>query len=678
MLSEVTLYTVVCHGGRMEPRCWLISLAMDVDIHYWSERKAERLIVCEPRLHIGQATMLQELFRIRSWEASGVRGLAVSLPLIMKEAERAADGWQWRNVMKRSVTFREVALAGRKGRYECMNGWDKGGTVVYLEALQTAIRGRALIPGEIVRLLRDAGMQDAEQQWTKLVQAAVVHGFAEMTNGVQLTYRKPHPLARRALMHRCRRCGSGEQTMHRTPCAVCGEVCTYCEACLTMGRVRFCTPLVIGTGAVERVDDADHAGDTDHADDAGKEVIHLIRGDETLHVGARREVAQGGRGARALEQWIREEPDRWGLSLPQKDAVTEVLRFVASRQSNPRSAAYERHVDRRQSRMFLLWAVTGAGKTEMIFPVIAYALFAKKRILIATPRQDVVKELHPRMKRAFPEAKMVVLYGGSEERFATGDIVLATTHQLLRFGQAFDIVIIDEMDAFPFRDNAMLEYAAEKVCRPHGCYIYLSATPPVEMQKRARRGRIAYAMVPVRFHGYPLPIPQCVRIPPIRQVIGRGKLPGKLRRRLDHSLERGAQVFMFVPRISWIEPLVELLGRSYPDYRVEGASSIDPMRGEKVLHFRDRAVRILVTTTILERGVTVGCSDVYILDADASLFDEASLVQMAGRAGRSANDPAGSVYFCGEQPNQAQKRAIRHIRRMNRIARSRGYMRKGE
>ena len=33
------------------------------------------------------------------------------------------------------------------------------------------------------------------------------------------------------------------------------------------------------------------------------------------------------------------------------------------------------------------------------------------------------------------------------------------------------------------------------------------------------------------------------------------------------------------------------------------------------------------------------------MDADAALFDEAALVQMAGRAGRSADDPCGRVYY---------------------------------
>ena len=112
-------------------------------------------------------------------------------------------------------------------------------------------------------------------------------------------------------------------------------------------------------------------------------------------------------------------------------------------------------------RQFLLWAVTGAGKTEMIFPLIESCIGRGGRALIATPRRDVVPELDPRIRRAFPETTVVTLYGGSAQRWEQGQITLATTHQLFRFRHAFDLVIIDELDAFPYHNDPMLHYAAE-------------------------------------------------------------------------------------------------------------------------------------------------------------------------------------------------------------------------
>ena len=59
----------------------------------------------------------------------------------------------------------------------------------------------------------------------------------------------------------------------------------------------------------------------------------------------------------------------------------------------------------------LLWAVTGAGKTEMIFSTIEQAIQNRERICIASPRVDVCLELFPRLQAAFKSVEMVLLHG---------------------------------------------------------------------------------------------------------------------------------------------------------------------------------------------------------------------------------------------------------------------------
>ncbi|MNO38676.1 Transcription-repair-coupling factor [compost metagenome] len=312
----------------------------------------------------------------------------------------------------------------------------------------------------------------------------------------------------------------------------------------------------------------------------------------------------------------------------------------------------------------------------MIFPLLEAVLAAGGRALVATPRRDVVLELAPRLAKAFPAETLAVLYGGSAERWVSGRLTLATTHQLLRFHHGFDLVIIDELDAFPYHNDPMLAYAAEQACKVDGSFIYLSATPPQEMQRLVRLGKLPHARVPVRFHGHPLPVPQHLAMPSVQTCLKRENLPRSLIHTLRKSLEREAQIFCFVSRIAHIEGLLILLRRSFSGVVIEGTSSKDPSRADKVTAFRSRVISLLVTTTILERGVTVPRSDVFILDADSDLFDEASLVQMAGRAGRSKDDPAGRVVFASPQWTRSQRGAISQIRTMNLIARRKGYISK--
>ena len=501
------------------------------------------------------------------------------------------------------------------------------------------LQGRALLSSEALALLGAAGAAlpagAAPASWSaaaRALQLAALLGQLRLGGAVApqpqprlLRWRQALGAAPRQLL-RCQRCGSGTARMRRTPCAACGRACAYCEACLTMGRSRECGLLIHG------MPDAFGA---------------------PIQAGASSAIdLTADRIAARLAPWK--------LSPAQTAAAAAALQYIESDDSAPK-------------RRFLLWAVTGAGKTEMIYPLVESCLQRGGRVLIATPRRDVVLELNPRIRRAFPSFKVVTLYGGSAERWEYGDITLATTHQLFRFRETFDLVVIDEIDAFPFHNEPTLHYAADNVCKAQGVTVILSATPPLEMRRDASSGRLAHVRVPVRFHGHPLPVPVHLYIPKVRLMLQKKKLPRRLISALQHSIDRGAQLFVFVQKIKDVEPLVERLRKTFQNVKLDGTSSQDEDRNAKILAFRDRDFRLLVTTTILERGVTIPKSDVFILDADGNLFDEASLVQMAGRAGRSLEDPWGYVYFCGSSHTRSQKLAIRQIRVMNRIARRQRY-----
>ncbi|WP_256256625.1 helicase-related protein [Paenibacillus sp. BC26] len=552
------------------------------------------------------------------------------------------------------------------------------------------VQGRALLSSEALALLGAAGAAGlagaVAVPWSAAapaLQLAALLGQLRL-GGAVAPQPQPRLLRWREALGarprprlRCRRCGSGTARMRRTACAACGRACAYCEACLTMGRSRECGLLIHGMPSSSAASTLATGASPASSATAASAVF-------TASPALSAPVASLAPSATAASAVFTASPapsapvaspmpivsaspatvaPSWGLSPAQKAAAEAALNFMAA--SHPRQSA---------PRRFLLWAVTGAGKTEMIFPLIEACLHRRGRALIATPRRDVVLELDPRIRKAFPAATVVTLYGGSEQCWEQGEITLATTHQLFRFHQGFDLVVIDEIDAFPFHNDAMLHFAADNVCKPDGVNILLSATPPAELRRAAKLGRLEHVRVPVRFHRHPLPVPIQCQIPAVRNILGKRTLPRHLLKTLGQSINRGAQLFVFAQQIRDVEPLVERLRLAFPTIVVEGTSSKDPARADKVTRFRDRSIRLLVTTTILERGVTVPKSDVFILDADGKLFDDASLIQMAGRAGRSKDDPAGRVYFYGSSRTRAQQSAIRQIKSMNRIARRSGYL----
>lgn len=528
--------------------------------------------------------------------------------------------------------------------------------------LGRALEGRCLTAEEFQKWLQHQWPTLDVTQWKRWAQLFYLMGKLRYTAGIMPVHqlraegggifaRTLQRLRSRLSSHSehhlaCARCGSTGELLVWTDCESCGQRCPYCKGCLTMGRSRGCSVLLIGLGASSKL--LPHEGHIFCPLNASDSDAASIRETESVDIG------------------------KWGLSPAQHEAVREGLHFLRNGIDAERSSSAPAITD--QTVPFLIWAVTGAGKTEMIYPLIDQVLRWKGKVAVAAPRKDVVMELKPRMKKAFPQLEVIALYGGSEECWANASLVLATTHQLMRFEDAFDLVIIDELDAFPYHGDPKLAFAAKKALASQGRMIYLSATPPKPMQRLVEQRKLPHVKVPVRFHRHPLPVPQLIRVPKVKEWLKSRRLPRRLKQALDHSIEREAQIFLFAPAIRWVEPLVRLLRNSYPALQIGGTSSVDPYRDEKVLDFRAGKWSMLVTTTILERGVTIPKSDVFVLDADSHLFDEAALVQMAGRAGRSPQDPHGLVFFAASTCTASQKGAVRQIRHMNRLAKRKGYL----
>ncbi|MFB4165207.1 DEAD/DEAH box helicase [Alteribacillus sp. JSM 102045] len=311
----------------------------------------------------------------------------------------------------------------------------------------------------------------------------------------------------------------------------------------------------------------------------------------------------------------------------------------------------------------LVWAVCGAGKTEILFPGLEQALQSGERVLLATPRTDVVLELLPRLQRVFPNASMAGLHGKSEEKQLPAQLIIATTHQTMRFTDAFDIVIIDEVDAFPFTADTSLVQAVTNAKKKKAATIYLTATPTKILQKRVHKNTLSVTKIPRRYHDHPLPVPRFQWSGPWKKRLEKGRLPAPIQTWCEQRLQSRTPVFLFVPSVESLKKITAILKNI--DASIEGVHSADEERLSKVEAFRIGSVELLVTTTILERGVTVPGVEVAVFGAEEDIFTESALVQIAGRAGRSKDQPEGDVVFFHFGKTTAMTAARRHILNMN-------------
>lgn len=320
----------------------------------------------------------------------------------------------------------------------------------------------------------------------------------------------------------------------------------------------------------------------------------------------------------------------------------------------------------------LVWAVCGAGKTEVLFKGIEQALSDNKKICIATPRTDVVLELAPRLQKVFPSTSVAALYGGSEDRHKHATLTISTTHQLLRFKQTFDCIIVDEVDAFPYSADASLQYAVQKSRKDKSSLIYLTATPNKKWKNEVQQNKRKAVRIPARYHGHPLPVPEFAWVGNWKKQLEKGRLSSKVIEWLKTRITANKQAFLFVPSISIIDDVVKICRKL--DERIEGVHAEDPDRREKVAKFRSGSMRVIITSTILERGVTIPNSDVAVLGSEDDIFTESALVQISGRVGRSASYPTGNVTFFHYGKTQAMLEARKHILKMNNEAKHGGFL----
>ena len=303
----------------------------------------------------------------------------------------------------------------------------------------------------------------------------------------------------------------------------------------------------------------------------------------------------------------------------------------------------------------LVFAVCGSGKTEICLWIIKYCIQNGLTVGFAVPRRSVCVELKNRFQSIFSKNNVIAVYGGHHKRI-TGDIICLTTHQLFRYKNYFDLLIMDEIDAFPYKGNKVLKQMFVNSVRGH--HVLLTATPSKQLIKEYEGEGKDVMRLAIRFHRHPLPVPKLV-------LGGSISLYYKLFIKVREFLKRNKQIFIFVPTVDYSKKIALFLklffrqGTYINSKRKNNDLLIDDFRNKKYMY--------LVTTAVLERGVTIRDLQVIVFLADHNIYDSAALIQIAGRAGRRKDAPEGEVVFFAKRNNQEIQGAIDDIESNNKI-----------
>lgn len=304
---------------------------------------------------------------------------------------------------------------------------------------------------------------------------------------------------------------------------------------------------------------------------------------------------------------------------------------------------YQKHINT------LVYAVCGAGKTELVYAVIEYALKNKLQVGFAIPRRDVVIELSLRLQDAFKKYKVVCVYGGNTS-VLEGDIICLTTHQLFRYEKYFDLLILDEVDAFPYKDNEVLESFFNRSVR--GNHVLMSATPSDNLLSKYNKEGFGIVTLFKRYHGKKIPEPSIfVNLKIVNYIY--------LFYKFKQFMKEEKPLLIFSPTIEECENLYTIMKL----FRINGnfVHSKCKDRSLRIEKFRKSEYKFLVTTAVLERGVTLKNLQVIIFNASSFIYTKEALIQISGRVGRKKDATDGEVIFIGSRKTKEMVEARQTI-----------------
>lgn len=316
-----------------------------------------------------------------------------------------------------------------------------------------------------------------------------------------------------------------------------------------------------------------------------------------------------------------------------------------------------------RGRHVFLHAVTGAGKTEMVFEAILDALNRNERVAFAIPRIEIVLQLYRRLTAAFPYTVIKAIYGQCHDD-EDASIVVTTIQQLAHYVAEFDFILIDETDAFPLTIDELLWIWAIRSLTKKGKIVFMSATTHPSLMPRMMSLQMTKISVTRRFHDQNLDLPALLHVVNLEKAIAQRVLPKKVIRCLRKWVDDSHRVFVFVPTKTILPLVLHSIQKEFPNAEGIHASSNDR---QSVLKRFDRGdFSVLVTTTLLERGVTFPRLDCLVLFADHPVFSKETLIQISGRVGRSLDTPHGDIVFVASSKTRAMVESIHEIEKWNR------------
>lgn len=210
--------------------------------------------------------------------------------------------------------------------------------------------------------------------------------------------------------------------------------------------------------------------------------------------------------------------------------------------------------------VYLLYGVTGSGKTEIYLQSIQEVLKKGQEAIVLVPEISLTPQMVTRFKERFGDYVAVMHSGLSAgEKYDEWrkiqrkevKVVVGARSAIFAPFENLGIIIIDEEHETSYKQEENPRYHARDVAieraKTYGCPVVLgSATPSLESFARAQKGRYTLLTLPKRMNNQQLPAVEIVDMREELRSGNRSMFSVKLFEKLKDRLEKGEQTVLFL------------------------------------------------------------------------------------------------------------------------------------
>ena len=212
---------------------------------------------------------------------------------------------------------------------------------------------------------------------------------------------------------------------------------------------------------------------------------------------------------------------------------------------------------------FLLYGVTGSGKTEVYLQLIGEALKREKTAIVLVPEISLTPQMIDRFIARFNKEEIAVLHSKLSigERYdewnkikeGKAKIIIGARSAIFAPTENIGIIIIDEEHDSSYKSEAVPKYdakeIAKRIAKENNCPLLLgSATPDITTYYKTKNGKITLLELTKRANNSKLPNVEIVDLKMELANGNRSMLSVKLHDAIEKNLKAQRQTILFLNR----------------------------------------------------------------------------------------------------------------------------------